>query len=733
MTPKQSWVLKAAIIVVAAGHGIEKPRSMSIHYQFIPFLLILACFAFPSRAEQTLFVGPDGKDTNPGTLAAPFASIEKARNTVRGLKKNQPITVYFLPGEYQIQAPVIFTTMDSGTSEYPVTYKTWGEAGTARLTSARRINNWTPEGSGVYSAQLSHPVHAVFENGTPGIVAREPDAPEGKVRSGYYFLENGVSPSSVQYRAGRFANFDYSQASIQLWPLNWLHHHFPIENINFRSRVIRFTGVLNSPGIPNARFFIENVRSFLDQPGEFFVDRKTRTLYYKPRNRPIDQQLITVPLSKGILRIEGKSHRFPVHDLHFEGLALSGVDRHSPGTPGHETRGISIFNANGIELRKLLIENAGDDAIFLWSGASNIGISDCGIHGSRFGIRSWSETPEKSFVSQDTPVAYDIFALTITNNVLWNIGETAVHIGSAKSIDIGYNQISSCRRSGISLWTASECKIHHNHINHVALEFKDVAAGIYVNVLSRGIAIEDNRIHDICLLDHPEGAPSKAIYLDYDVNANIAVRRNVIYELAPGVKSVKLGGRGVTYQHNILDNRGNRGAYAKLQFWGGSNSIRWVPWLIGQETWDKNMRIQGNVFLADSPSDGDFMHFNDKRHWEDVMTIGILQNTLSASDRNLFYNPAIALKSYRLCQYRIEDWQRLGGKGYDRNSLFRKDPLFNDLEKRNYTFSRRSPALGLGIPQLDAAKVEGVGPSPGYPYYHLVPKKGNRVHLTAPW
>ena len=40
MTPKQSWVLKAAIIVVAAGHGVEKPRSMSIHYQFIPFLLI---------------------------------------------------------------------------------------------------------------------------------------------------------------------------------------------------------------------------------------------------------------------------------------------------------------------------------------------------------------------------------------------------------------------------------------------------------------------------------------------------------------------------------------------------------------------------------------------------------------------------------------------------------------------------------------------------------------------
>ena len=706
---------------------------MSTHYnQLISILLILACFALPSRAEQ-LFVGPDGKDTNPGTFAAPFASIEKARNTVRNLKKNQAITVYFLRGEYQIQNPVIFSTMDSGTPAYPVTYKTWGEAGSARLTGVRRINKWTPEGNGIYSAELTHPVHAVFENGTPGIVAREPDAHEGDGPTGYYLLENGVSPSSVQYKAGQFANFDDSQASIQLWPLNWLHHHFPIEDVNHQSRVISFTGVLNSPGIPNTRFFLENARSFLDQPGEFYVDRKTKTLYYKPRNEPIDQQLITVPLSRGILRIEGKSHRFPVHDLHFEGLAFSSVDRHSPGTLGHDTRGISIYNANGIELRKLLIENAPDDAIFLWSGASNIRISDCGIRGSRFGIRSWSETPEKSFVSQDKPVVYDISALAITNNVLWDIGETAIHIGSAKSVDIGYNQISSCRRSGISLWTANQCRIHHNQINHVALEFKDVAAGVYVNVLSRGIAIEDNRIHDICFLDHPEGAPSKAIYLDYDVNANIAVRRNVIYGLAPGVKSVKLGGRGVTYQHNILDNRGNRGPYAKLQFWGGSNSIRWVPWLVGEENWDQDMWIQGNVFLADSPDDGDFIHFNNKKGWEDVMTIGVLQNTLSASDRNLFYNPAVALKSFRLCHYRIEDWQRFGGKGYDRNSLFQKDPLFNDLEKRDYTFSRESPALGLGIPQLDAAKVEGVGPSPGYPYFHLVPKRGSRVALTVPW
>ena len=59
--------------------------------------------------------------------------------------------------------------------------------------------------------------------------------------------------------------------------------------------------------------------------------------------------------------------------------------------------------------------------------------------------------------------------------------------------------------------------------------------------------------------------------------------------------------------------------------------------------------------------------------------------------------------------------------------------ILTDLEKRDYTFSRNSPALDLGIPQLDAAKVEGVGPSPDYSYSHLVPQKGNRVHLTAPW
>jgi len=683
--------------------------------------MTFACVTLAFAEEKTFFVGTDGKDTNPGTRAAPFATIEGARNVLRSIKKDQPITVYALPGEYVIRTPIVFSTIDSGTPDCPVTYKAWGKPGSARLTGVVPIKGWTPQGKGIYAAQLDSPVHAVFENGVPGIVCREPDEGEGEAPIGCNLLEGGVSKSSVRFKAGQYEQFDHSQALIQLWPLNWLHHHYPVESIDFRSRVISFKGKLTSPGIPHARFFLENAKSFLDESGEFYVDRKSKTLYYKPRKTPIDRQRIGVPVTSEILQIKGNTRTQRVHDLHFEGLAISGADRHVPGQPGFESRGVTIFNAESIELRKLLLENAGDESIFIWSGTSKIRIADCAFRGSRHAIRLWSDTAQRSFKDQATPLTFDISGLTITNNLFRDIGETAIEVNGAKKLEIGFNEISNCQRTGVSLHTVAGCRVHHNHIRRVALQYKDVACGIYVNIMSRNVAIEDNRIHDVHLLKHREGSPSKAIYLDYDANADITVKRNVMFDMARGVKPVKLGGQRITYQHNILDNRGNRGKTAKLQFWGGSHSIRWVPWLVGQEAWDRDMKILGNVFLADAPGDGDFIHFNSKKGWKDTVTVGVIPDTLIASDRNLFFNPAITPDGYRVCGYSIKDWQHLGGKKYDANSRFHTDPQFKNLAAHDYTFAKNSAAIALGIPRLDAAQTSGVGPSPSNPYRNPIP------------
>ena len=68
------------------------------------------------------FVAPDGGDDNPGTRKKPFATLEKARDTIRKLKAQGlpgPVGVRLLPGEYRVKSTFELTADDSGTDEAP--------------------------------------------------------------------------------------------------------------------------------------------------------------------------------------------------------------------------------------------------------------------------------------------------------------------------------------------------------------------------------------------------------------------------------------------------------------------------------------------------------------------------------------------------------------------------------------------------------------------------------------
>jgi len=60
--------------------------------------------AMPSKAS-TFYVAPDGADANAGTRAMPFATLERARDAIRELKKQRGLPkggarVYVRGGEY---------------------------------------------------------------------------------------------------------------------------------------------------------------------------------------------------------------------------------------------------------------------------------------------------------------------------------------------------------------------------------------------------------------------------------------------------------------------------------------------------------------------------------------------------------------------------------------------------------------------------------------------------------
>src|SRR6187551_2018838 len=96
------------------------------------FLILLLCilFSFESFGQKAIcfYVASSGKDSNPGSIEKPFASLEKARKEVRKIlskEKSISVTVYLRGGNYFIKNSVVFDSLDSGTGDNAVTYTSY--------------------------------------------------------------------------------------------------------------------------------------------------------------------------------------------------------------------------------------------------------------------------------------------------------------------------------------------------------------------------------------------------------------------------------------------------------------------------------------------------------------------------------------------------------------------------------------------------------------------------------
>ncbi len=84
---------------------------------------------YPLVSDADFYVAVDGSDSNPGTLAKPFATFEKARDAVRELKKTKKtaIKVAFKAGNYGSLDNITFTAEDGGNESAPITYCKYGD------------------------------------------------------------------------------------------------------------------------------------------------------------------------------------------------------------------------------------------------------------------------------------------------------------------------------------------------------------------------------------------------------------------------------------------------------------------------------------------------------------------------------------------------------------------------------------------------------------------------------
>src|SRR6266851_8827872 len=106
-------------------------------------------------SQNELFVAVSGDDRNPGTKQEPFATIARAKEAVRELKKrsHKAIIVWVRRGTYYVSDPLVFEPRDSGT-EAPITYAAYpGELVT--LSGGRKLTGqWKPYKDGIMVCEV---------------------------------------------------------------------------------------------------------------------------------------------------------------------------------------------------------------------------------------------------------------------------------------------------------------------------------------------------------------------------------------------------------------------------------------------------------------------------------------------------------------------------------------------------------------------------------------------------
>ena len=121
----------------------------------------------------------------------------------------------------------------------------------------------------------------------------------------------------LTFRDVDYGRFDSRGAAVRLWA-HWIPAKIKIQSVDFDSRIITldqpYAGDLQGTVWNDAwaartatRFYIYNSRSFLDQPGEFYMDPDSHRLYYRPRRTPIEEQTILAPTANWMIDMDGAS------------------------------------------------------------------------------------------------------------------------------------------------------------------------------------------------------------------------------------------------------------------------------------------------------------------------------------------------------------------------------------------------------------------------------------------
>ncbi len=485
---------------------------------FLSVLLSEANFVAGAGAE--FHVSLNGNDASAGTAAAPFRTLERARDAIRVMSgtDGQPVdgvAVVVHGGTYWLPEPFDLGPQDSGTAASPVVYRAadgqavWLSGGLPlmpadfRPVTDRVILRRLPEErhgrllayrfTAEQASRFAPPwpdtwwternlkaCNELFADGRRLPLARWPNRD-------YTTFGEIVEPAR---ESDQTPEFKYLGQRAERWNVDagvWLYGYWRrgyraefirAKAINRQEKTIQLAarnslGDLEDGGAN--RYFAVNLLEELDAPGEWFLDRDNRTLYLLPPERLRDAYLTFSVNSEAVIRCVGTQH-VEFHGFGIECSARDGI-RIEGGSDcrivGCEIRNVAFTGVAAIGDRHQIvgcdIHNTGNVGVWVNSGdrrrliRGDSVVDNCHIHHTNRIVRAGSRA-----------VSLDGVGIRLSHNLIHDVGYIAVgFLGNDHLMEFNrlFRTNHESSEGGVFYtgrdWTSRGSVIRYNFIHHV--------------------------------------------------------------------------------------------------------------------------------------------------------------------------------------------------------------------------------------------------------------------------
>lgn len=578
--------------------------------------------AMASASTTNYWVDPvGGSDSNPGTSsAAAFKTLAKAQSVVRTVDGSMSgdIDVNLMSGTYAQTSTLSLNASDSGTNGNFVRWQAASGA-TPVISGAQTISGWTAATGGQFKANVgSLAFRQLYVNGVEATRAQSPD-------NGWYQITGSSSANkTITVPASSVAWWTGQGTPEMVLETQWGESYLRATSIvvNGTSATVSFNnseaGILFQRPWPmlsaGSPFRWQNEGAFVTQPGEWYLDSPTSTVYYLPRaGESMSSAAVTAPSVQTLVDISGANLDNPAQNISFSGITFTGTTWMYPTTNGYlnaqggmynisantqnqqyvgrPPAAVHVSDANSIQITGDRFHDVGSTALDLDHGthtSTAIGNIINGAAGNGILVGKFSD-PAVEYHSlynpPTTPTGEDVREVATGNTVNDNlitrvgtdyIGAAGINAGWTSGTTIEHNEISDVPWAGITVgwgWqhnagAAKNNTVKFNEIGNAVNRLCDTG-GIYHLSVDPGSTYSNNYIHDVQRTAAACGSAVAGMYFD-EGSDQLTASNNVLSNVNESIHQ-NANGSSVTLSNNtstgksVIQGAGLEPAYASLR------------------------------------------------------------------------------------------------------------------------------------------------------------------------